>query len=460
MSVAPIAPPPLELLAMRAPRYTSYPTALQFDERIGPDDAVRALRQSNDDWLPAPLSLYLHVPFCHSNCFYCGCHRKVTRNVERMAAYANDLARELGQRAALLDADRQTVQVHFGGGTPNHLPSADLCRVMETLHHHYAPDEQADISLEIDPRLVEGEEPALWASLGFNRISIGVQDVDDRVQRLINRVQPAEQVARCVEQCRHAGFESINFDLIYGLPAQSMQSIDATLDFVEQQRPERVAAFGYAHLPDRLRAQRAINRVWLPDATARLALRNRIEQRLLAAGYVSIGLDHYALPSDSLASAHREQSLHRNFQGYTTHAGCDVIGFGVSSISRIGDTFAQHSKSIDDYHTAIDQGLWPVVRGYRQCDDDRLREQIIMALMCDRPVDLLALGRQYGMDPNARFGPALEAIQSMAPRTQPLVVCESGVLRATPEGRPFLRLIAAQFDAFANAQRGHTNVAV
>ena len=287
-----------------------------------------------------------------------------------------------------------------------------------------------------------------------------MQDVDDRVQRLINRVQPAEQVARCVERCRHAGFESINFDLIYGLPAQSMQSIDATLDFVEQQRPERVAAFGYAHLPDRLRAQRAINRVWLPDATARLALRNRIEQRLLAAGYVSIGLDHYALPSDSLARAHREQSLHRNFQGYTTHAGCDVIGFGVSSISRIGDTFAQHSKSLDDYHAAIDQGLWPVVRGYRQCDDDRLREQIIMALMCDRPVDLLALGRQYGMDPNARFGPALEAIQSMAPRTQPLVVCESGVLRATPEGRPFLRLIAAQFDAFANAQRGHTNVAV
>lgn len=445
---------------MRAPRYTSYPTALQFDDRIGPDDAERALCQSNDDLLPAPVSLYLHVPFCRSNCFYCGCTRQITRNPSLMSAYARTLEQELSQRAALLDDDRQTVQVHLGGGTPNHLPDDDLSRIMERVHALYGPDPAADVSLEIDPRLLEPGQPARWAALGFNRLSIGVQDVDARVQRLINRVQPAEQVARCVGQCREAGFGSINFDLIYGLPAQSLQSIDATLDFVEQQRPERVAAFGYAHLPERLRAQRAINRVWLPDARARLALRDRIEQRLLAAGYQAIGLDHYALPSDSLAQAYRDGSLHRNFQGYTTHAGCDILGFGVSAISRIGATFAQNTKSTAEYHAAIATQQWPVVRGYQQTDDDRLREQIILALMCHRSVDLPALGRQFAVDPDRVFGPALDAIQAMAPRTRPLAICESGRLRISPEGRPYLRLIAAQFDAFHAVAQPRSDVAV
>lgn len=460
MQPAPTTPDPLDLLAMRAPRYTSYPTALQFDPRIGHKDAVCALRHSNDDLVPAPLSLYLHVPFCRSNCFYCGCNRTVTRNPSLMSAYTDTLCQELVQRAELLDVDRQTVQVHFGGGTPNHLPTAELRRILECLRSHYLLTEDADMSLEVDPRLVEPEQPALWASMGFNRVSLGVQDIDPRVQRLINRVQPVEQVERCVQHCREAGFESINFDLVYGLPAQSLDSIDATLDFVERQRPERVAAFGYAHLPDRLPAQRAINQAWLPDTRARLALRDRIEQRLLDAGYQAIGLDHFALPEDGLATAFRQGSLHRNFQGYTTHAGCDVVGFGVSAISRIGDTFVQNTKDQAGYRDAIAAQRWPVERGYRQNDDDRLREQIIMALMCQRPVDLHALGRQFDVDVEALFGSALDALHAMAPRTRPLVCCDNGMLRVTSDGAPFLRLIAAQFDTYLAASAQRSGLAV
>ncbi|WP_348675056.1 oxygen-independent coproporphyrinogen III oxidase [uncultured Abyssibacter sp.] len=451
---------PLDLQAMRAPRYTSYPTALQFCEEVGPTDAIEALRASNDDLVPAPLSLYLHVPFCRSNCFYCGCTRTVTRNQTIMSTYAARLCDELVQRAENLDRDRRTVQVHFGGGTPNHLPDADLERIVGTIRQHYRVVSAVDASLEVDPRLVQANQPAFWRRLGFNRISIGVQDVDPRVQRLINRIQPSEMVAATVDACRDAGFASINFDLVYGLPGQTLDSINATMDFVEQQRPDRVAAFGYAHLPERLPAQRAINRAWLPDPQARFRMRNYIESRLIAAGYVAIGLDHFALPTDTLAQAFAEGTLHRNFQGYTTHAGCDIIGFGVSSISRVGRVFAQNTKALDDYASALERHEWPIERGYRQSDEDRLRERVIMGLMCHRPVDLVNLSRHYQLDAEELFADALDNLHAIAPRTRPLTSCHDGVLEVTEAGRPYLRLIAAQFDAYLNTTPSKSSLAV
>ena len=324
------------------PRYTSYPTAPQFRTSFGEQELREVAAASNGDPIPRRLSLYVHVPFCASPCFYCGCNRIMTRDSTRGEAYLARLYREIALTAPLFDRDREAIQLHFGGGTPNFLSPLQLREVVDTLRSHFRFSDNAerDISIELDPRFVSPEDIAALAATGFNRASFGVQDFDPEVQVAVNRVQSVEETRAVVEACRANGFHSVNIDLIYGLPKQTREGFARTLDIVAEMRPDRVAVYGYAHLPELFKPQKQIVAADLPDAETRLALLQLAIERLTAAGYAYIGMDHFALPDDALALAQARGGLHRNFMGYTTHADSDLVGLGVSAISHIGDSFS------------------------------------------------------------------------------------------------------------------------
>ncbi len=386
--------------AQTGPRYTSYPTAPQFKHEIQPQEYVRAATASEDALLRRPLSLYVHIPFCFSPCLYCGCNKIVTRDQTRMDRYTRYLAREIAWRGAYFDRERVVEQLHFGGGTPTYLPKATLVQLIRNLGQHFqlSAASDRDYSMEIDPRSVDRATLQLLKELGFNRLSLGVQDFDPRVQIAVNRVQPADMVQGVYEEARELGFQSINFDLIYGLPLQSVETFDRTLDLVIAMRPDRLAVYGYAHMPQLFKAQRRIRQEELPDASTRMALLQLAIERLGAAGYLYIGLDHFALPSDSLAQAKRQRTLHRSFQGYTTHANRDLVSFGVSAIGRVGSLYLQNHKRLADYEAAIERGVLPTERGVDVGQDDRIRADVIQQIMCHGLVDIEALQVRHGIE--------------------------------------------------------------
>lgn len=430
------------------PRYTSYPTAPQFANSFGETQLREAAATSNGDPIPRRLSLYVHVPFCLSPCFYCGCNRIITRDLSRSDTYLARLYREIDLTAAMFDRDREVIQLHFGGGTPNFLTPAQLREVVETLRRqfHFSDSNDRDISIELDPRFISPADVHELAAIGFNRASLGVQDFDPAVQEAVNRIQSVEQTVAVIEACRASGFRSVNVDLIYGLPKQNPEGFSNTLDTVIGVRPDRIAVYSYAHLPEMFKAQRQINPDDMPSAETKLGLLQLAIEKLTAAGYVYIGMDHFALPDDELAQAQARGGLHRNFMGYTTHADSDLIGLGVSAISHIGDSFSQNPRDLISWQGAIDDGRLPVFRGMRLTEDDQLRADLIQRLMCGGEVPITALERRYAIDFEEYFADSLERLRHL--EEDGLVRIERDRIKVTTQGRLLLRNIAMCFDRY------------
>jgi oxygen-independent coproporphyrinogen-3 oxidase len=372
------------------PRYTSYPTADRFVEAFGADDCRRAFAQRGEGATvggAAPLSVYVHVPFCESVCYYCACNKVITRHHERATEYLAALAQEVALVREALGTSkagaRPTVsQLHFGGGSPTFLSDGELAELMRTLHAAFRIPAQAEQSIEVDPRTVTAERLAHLRDLGFNRLSFGVQDFDPAVQQAVHRVQPFEQVRALMEAARKQGFTSINADLIYGLPKQTPESFARTVQQIGELRPDRIALYAYAHLPQRFKPQRRIDAAALPPPAQRVAMLGGAIAGFIGRGYQYIGMDHFALPNDSLAVAKRQGRLHRNFQGYSTQPDCDLVGLGVSAIGRVGASYYQNAKTLPEYYDALRQGQLPVQRGIALNRDDLVRRAVIMALMC------------------------------------------------------------------------------
>lgn len=428
------------------PRYTSYPAAPHFHDGFGAAELRSAVRASNADG--KPLSLYVHVPYCSSPCFYCGCNRVITRDHSKGVAYVARVLREADQIAPLLDASRQVIQLHLGGGTPNFLAAAQLRELVEGLRErfNFSRDEGRDFSIELDPRFVTRADIAVLAELGFNRASLGIQDFDPVVQRAINREQGVEPTLDILRACRDYGLRSVNVDLIYGLPHQTLAGFARTLETVLRERPDRLAVYGYAHLPHLFKAQRQIPDEALPGPDQKLALLGLAVRRLSLAGYQYVGMDHFALPQEDLSRAQRAGQLHRNFMGYTTHADTDLVGLGASAISHIGDTYSQNPRDLPGWEAAVDAGQLPVWRGLQLDADDVLRADLIGQLMCQGEVDGQALAARHGIDFETYFADALAALQPL--QDDGLAEYQHGVVRATERGRPLLRLLAMCFDRY------------
>ncbi|MBN6152644.1 oxygen-independent coproporphyrinogen III oxidase [Xanthomonas sp. AmX2] len=427
------------------PRYTSYPTAPHFQEGFAAAQLHEAVRASNAQ--ARPLSLYVHVPYCRNPCFYCGCNRVITRDTGKGRPYVQRVLREAALLAGSLDRQREVVQLHLGGGTPNFLAPELLGELLQGLAQSFRFSEAADrdFSIELDPRTVSPQDIAALAALGFNRASLGIQDFDPAVQQAINRVQGVAQTLDIVRACRVHGLRSVNVDLIYGLPRQTLEGFARTLDTVIDVRPDRLAVYGYAHMPHLFKAQRRIADAELPGAERKLALLELAVGKLSAAGYQYIGMDHFALPQEDLARAQRQGGLHRNFMGYTTHADTDLVGLGVSAISRIGDSYSQNQRELPAWEAAVDAGASPVMRGLQLSADDRLRAELIQQLMCQGQVDLDALARRHGID----LGYFRDELAALAPLCDDgLAEYRDGTIRATARGRPLLRLIAMCFDRY------------
>ncbi|HET7656580.1 MAG TPA: oxygen-independent coproporphyrinogen III oxidase [Luteimonas sp.] len=430
------------------PRYTSYPTAPQFHAGFGEEQLRAAAAASNGDPIPRRLSLYVHVPFCMSPCFYCGCNRIITRDLARGETYLVRLYREIALAAELFDRDREVIQLHLGGGTPNFLSPPQLRELVDTLRSHFrfSDSPTRDLSIELDPRFTNPADIAELAKIGFNRASFGVQDFDPEVQQAVNRIQSVEETRAVVDACRASGFRSVNIDLIYGLPKQTPEGFGKTLDTVLEMRPDRLAVYSYAHLPNLFKPQKQINAADLPDPATKLSLLQLAIEKLTAAGYVFIGMDHFALPDDDLAQAQQRGSLHRNFMGYTTHADSDLLGLGVSAISHIGDSFSQNPRDLPSWQIALDEGRLPVFRGMRLEEDDVLRAELIQSLMCQGVIPVAALERRYGIDFAEYFADALDQLHPLV--ADGLVKIEPDRIAATTQGRLLLRNIAMCFDRY------------
>jgi oxygen-independent coproporphyrinogen-3 oxidase len=430
------------------PRYTSYPTAPQFNPAFGAQQLREHASASNQAEHARPLSLYVHVPFCTNPCFYCGCNRVITRDKARGELYLDYLYREIARMAPLFESGRPVTQLHFGGGTPNFLAPAQIADCVAELRSQFsffAPD-RMDFSIELDPRSVTPEDIGELARIGFNRASLGVQDFDPVVQKAVNRIQSVEDTLAILEACRADGMRSVNIDLIYGLPKQTREGFERTLDVVLEARPDRIAVYSYAHLPQIFKPQQRIALEDLPNPEAKLGLLECAIERLVAAGYVYIGMDHFALPGDELARAQARGDLHRNFMGYTTHAESDLIGFGVSAISHIGDSFSQNPRDIASWERAIDDGRLPVWRGMPLDRDDVLRADVIQELMCHGRLDFSRLGRRHGIDFGEYFADSLPRLKAL--EDDGLLEFTRAGIRATPRGRLLLRVIAMCFDRY------------
>jgi oxygen-independent coproporphyrinogen-3 oxidase len=430
------------------PRYTSYPTAPQFGPSFGATEFAEVAAQSNGDPIPRSLSLYVHVPFCFSPCFYCGCNRVITRDLTRGGLYLSRLVREISLVAPLFDRDRDVIQLHLGGGTPNFLGTELLAELVDSLgrHFHFSAAADRDFSIELDPRFVKAHDIRALAGMGFNRASFGVQDFDAAVQQAVNRVQSMEETREVVDACREVGFRSVNIDLIYGLPLQTREGFGRTLDTVIAMRPNRLAVYSYAHMPHMFKPQKHINADELPSAEVKLGLLQLAIEKLSAAGYRYIGMDHFALPEDELSIAQEKGSLHRNFMGYTTHAESDLIGFGVSAISHIGNSYSQNPRDLTEWEEAIEAGRRPVWRGMNMNSDDTLRADLIQQLMCQNTIDIRALEKRYGINFVQYFAADMARL---APLEQDgLVTVAPDRIDATDRGRLLLRIVAACFDHY------------
>ncbi len=435
------------------PRYTSYPTAREFTPDFGEAQYRRHIL-FGDRRAAAPLSLYVHIPFCESPCFYCGCNRLITRDRAAADRYLDHLSREISLIAPLFGDDRPVRQLHLGGGTPNFLSPRQLSRLIEALGRGFLLSSRGDrdYSVELDPRWLSSGFLDTLAALGFNRASFGVQDFDPDVQRAVNRIQSEAQTLEAIAQCRERGFRSINVDLLYGLPRQTCEGFGRTLSAVVRARPQRIAVYGYAHLPQLFKAQRQLDATELPTAEIRLALLRLAIERLGAAGYRYIGLDHFALPEDELAQARERGDLHRNFMGYTTHADCDLIGLGVSAISHVDDCFSQNHRDLKAWEAALDSGRLPIWRGLAASFDDIARADVIQRLMCQGVIDIRAVEARHGIVFDEYFA---EACVKLAPlQADGLVTVGPREIKATDRGQLLLRLIAMCFDRYLGPRAG------
>jgi len=434
------------------PRYTSYPTAPHFDAQFTEAMLREHIAHSNAWPIPRRLSLYVHVPFCFSPCFYCGCNRIITRETARARPYLERLQREVAMLGALFDGHREVIQVHLGGGTPNFMRPADIEALLQTMGSNFrlSTSVERDFSIELDPRQVQDGDIAEYARIGINRASLGVQDFDPEVQRAVNRIQSVEETMRVIDACRAEGFRSINVDLIYGLPKQTIAGFSRTLDTVLASRPDRLAVYSYAHLPAMFKAQRQIETADLPSNETKLGLLALAVEQLSDAGYRYIGMDHFALPDDDLAVAQVHGTLQRNFMGYTTHANCDLVGIGMSAISHIGDSFSQNARDLPGWQRAIDNGHLPVWRGRELKFDDVLRGEVIQQLMCQGRVDMPEIEARFAIDFPSYFATALAQLRPLA--IDGLVTLTSRSITATARGRLLLRVIAMCFDRYLDAE--------
>jgi oxygen-independent coproporphyrinogen III oxidase len=444
----------LQRFDVPGPRYTSYPTADRFVEAFGELEYRQALNQRRAGVAAAgarPLSLYAHIPFCESLCYYCACNKIITRHHSKGAEYVHHLSREVALHVAHVGSGQAVSQLHLGGGTPTFLSDRELADLMAMLKHHFHFAPGGEYAVEVDPRTVSTARlQTLWA-LGFNRLSFGVQDFEPMVQKAVHRVQPAEQVFALVEAAREIGFESINVDLIYGLPKQTSETFDRTLARVKALRPDRIALYAYAHLPERFKPQRRILPSELPAASTKLAMLACAVKSLLAADYVYIGMDHFALPGDSLAVAKRQGRLHRNFQGYSTQPDCDLIALGVSAIGRMGATYSQNAKTLDEYVDHLDQGRLPIVRGLALSRDDMIRRAVIMSLMCQGQVLFESIELAWLVDFKAYFAVEWASVEELA--AQELVHVDATGIYLTELGWFFVRGVAMVFDRHVQADR-------
>jgi oxygen-independent coproporphyrinogen III oxidase len=436
------------------PRYTSYPTADRFVEAFGPGDLCNALHQRTQGAVVGgtmPLSVYVHIPFCDSVCYYCACNKVITKHHERAAEYLDALETEIELVVAQARSGQPVSQLHFGGGSPTFLSDAELQRVVGSLRRAFHIDECTEMSIEVDPRTVTPERLASCRTLGFNRISFGVQDFDPQVQIAVHRVQPFDSVRDLMLAARELGFKSINADLIYGLPRQTPQSFARTVQQIGELRPDRIALYAYAHLPQRFKPQRRIVADELPTAAQRVAMLGDAIAGFLGRGYHYIGMDHFALPDDALAVAKRQGRLHRNFQGYSTQPDCDLIGLGVSSIGKVGANYYQNAKTLDEYYDALRQRQLPVQRGIALTRDDVLRRAVIMALMCQGRLEFESIELAHLINMRDYFTRELEQLQPMAEAG--LVELEPGAVQVTATGWYVVRAVAMVFDRYLQSDR-------
>jgi oxygen-independent coproporphyrinogen III oxidase len=447
-SAVPFDPLLLGRYGGEGPRYTSYPTVMQF-QALAPDAyqmAVQSRRVTR--LLEPPLSAYVHIPFCASPCLYCACNRIITQRMERIEAYVGRLLKEIELRSTCMQGARRIDQLHFGGGTPSYLPGKSLADIVKTLDTRFGltADDSRDYSIEVDPRGTDRAKLQLMREVGFNRISFGVQDFDRTVQLAINRVQPFELVAKVYNDARALGFRSINLDLIYGLPKQTAATFTATLEHVIGLRPDRLAVYGYAHMPSMFKAQRQIAGSDLPGAAERIVLLQLAIQILTAAGYVYIGMDHFALPDDGLSIAKRNGTLHRSFQGYTTHAQRDLVAFGVSAIGRIGNLYVQNQKTLKDYNATLDRDELPTLRGVHCNASDLMRGEIIQQIMCRGYIDLDDIEARFKVIFRERFAAEMARLENMA--ADGLVELSGSRITLTATGRFLMRNVAMVFDEY------------
>jgi oxygen-independent coproporphyrinogen-3 oxidase len=428
------------------PRYTSYPTAMEFSSAVGEREYIGWVRESNIS--RRPLSLYVHIPFCAHVCYYCACNKVVTADRSKAEPYLESLYREIRLQASLVDPDRRVDQLHWGGGTPTFLSEAQMTDLMRVLgeNFHLHEDDSGEYSIEIDPRELREDTLAILREIGFNRVSLGVQDFNPEVQRAVHREQSAAQTLGAMRRARELGFRSINIDLMYGLPLQTPESFSETLDGVIEVRPNRLSVFNYAHLPERFKPQRRINVEELPSADQKLGILALTIDKLTAAGYQYIGMDHFALADDELAEAQRSGTLHRNFQGYSTHSDSDLVGMGVSAISAMPGGFGQNHVKLEDYYRDLEVPRLPVARGVALNDDDRLRGEVIQQLICNNRLDARRIEEQFDVDFESYFASELEQLKLMA--EDGLIRVGDHRLEVTARGRLLIRNLCKVFDHY------------
>ena len=430
------------------PRYTSYPTAVQFHDKFAEADYKQAIKNSLQGKTGAPLSLYFHLPFCNTVCFYCACNKVVTKHRERAAPYLHRLHQEIAMQAALFGKQRPVTQLHWGGGTPSFISNNEMKQLMAETgkHFHLLDDDSGEYSIEIDPREVGSGTISLLRSLGFNRASLGVQDFDTKVQQAVNRIQPEDITLSVLKDLRGHGFRSINLDLIYGLPFQSVQSFSETLKKIIDMDPDRLSVFNYAHLPTLFKPQRRINETDLPSAEEKLEILQLIIEQLTTAGYLYIGMDHFAKPNDELALAQAQGSLYRNFQGYSTQADCDLVAMGITAIGKVGDCYVQNVRTIEEYDQVIGTGHLPVTRGLLLNQDDKLRRHVITELMCHFRLDFSELEKTQGINFYEYFAAEIETLIEMG--KDGLLTLTDHQLIVQPAGRLLIRNICMVFDRY------------
>ncbi|MBK5915379.1 oxygen-independent coproporphyrinogen III oxidase [Rhodocyclus purpureus] len=448
-------PDMLRRFDVNGPRYTSYPTADRFVEAFGADAYTAWLGKRNIGGVKKQLSLYFHIPFCNTICYYCGCSKIITKDHSRSAKYLEYLDKEMALTKSFMEeGDNEVAQLHWGGGSPTFLNDEEIARLMGSIKKHFKLIDDGEYSIEIDPRKVSRATVEMLGRLGFNRMSIGVQDLDEDVQKAVNRIQSEDETRMVMEAARDNGFKSISVDLIYGLPKQSLSTVNRTLDRVLAMSPDRLSIYNYAHLPSLFKPQRRILQEDLPTADQRMQILALAIRRLTEAGYVFIGMDHFAKPDDELAVAQRQGRLHRNFQGYSTHADCDLLAFGATSIGKVGPTYSQNVKTIEEYYDRLDHNLLPVFRGIELNADDLVRRSIIQSLMCHFELSIESIEIAHLLDFKTYFAQELEDLREH--EKAGLLRIDDKWITVLPAGRMLVRAISMVFDRYLRADRQRT----